>query len=78
LIVEISLQLDSEKLKQELLSIDPKVKNEFISLLRSKTYDDLKGAQGLDRLSRDLVESVNTLLETGRVVAADLSKLQVQ
>ncbi len=78
LIVEISLQLDSENLKNELLSIDPKVKNEFISVLRSKTYDDLKGAQGLDRLSRDLVESVNTLLETGRVVAADLSKFQVQ
>ena len=78
LIVEISLQLDSEKLKNELLSIDPKVRNEFISVLRSKTYDDLKGAQGLDKLSRELVESVNTLLETGRVVAADLSKIQIQ
>jgi flagellar basal body-associated protein FliL len=60
------------------MSIDPKVKDQFIGVLRAKTYDDLRGPQGQDRLSRDLVESVNTLLETGRVVAADLTKLQIQ
>jgi flagellar FliL protein len=78
LIVEMSLQLESESLKRELASIDPKVRDRFISVLRSKTYDDLKGPKGQDKLSRELVESVNTLLESGRVVAADLTKLQVQ
>ena len=78
LIVEILLQLETEGLKKELTSMAPRVKDRFISVLRSKTYDDLKGAQGQDRLSRELVETVNALLSTGRVVDADLTKFQVQ
>lgn len=78
LIVEISLQIENEKLRSELASIEPQIKDRFISVLRSKTYDDLKGAKGQDKLKRELAENVNTLLNTGQVVDAFLSKIQIQ
>ena len=78
LIVEISLQMDGEGLREEIASIEPQIKDLFIGVLRSKTYDELKGASGQDRLRRELVEKANTLLERGRVVDAFFSKFQIQ
>jgi len=78
LIVEISLQMETESLREEVASIEPKIKNQLIGVLRSKTYDDLKGARGQDKLRRELVEKANALLESGRVVDAFFSKFQIQ
>ena len=78
LIVEISLQMDSEELREEIASIEPQVKDLFIGILRSKTYDELKGASGQNKLKRELVEKANTLLERGRVVDASFTKFQIQ
>ena len=78
LIVEIFLQLDAETLREEIAAMEPRVKDLFIGVLRSKTVDDLKGAQGQDRVKRELVEKVNTLLDSGRVVDASFGKFQIQ
>lgn len=78
LIVEIFLQMDAETLRTEITAIEPRVKDLFIGILRSRTYDDLKGAQGQDRVRRELIEKVNTLLEGGRVVDASFGKFQIQ
>jgi flagellar basal body-associated protein FliL len=78
LIVEISLQLENENVKTELAAIEPQIKDMFIGVLRSKTYEELKGARGQDNLRRELVTKANTLLKGGRVRDAFFSKLQVQ
>jgi len=78
LIVEISLQMESERLRVEIASIEPRIKDLFIGVLRSKTYEDLKGARGQDSLKRELVEKANALLETGRIVDASFTKFQIQ
>jgi len=76
--VEIFLEMDSETLREEITAIEPRVKDLFIGVLRSKTYGDLKGAQGQDRVKRELIEKVNTLLEGGRVVDASFGTFQIQ
>ena len=76
--VDIFLELDSEALGEEIKAIEPRVKDLFIGILRSKSYDDLKGAQGQDRVRRELVEKVNTLLQTGRVVEASFGTFTIQ
>jgi flagellar basal body-associated protein FliL len=78
LVVEISLQMDSEELHEEIAAIEPQVRDLFIGVLRSKTHEELKGASGQDRLGRELVEKANTLLERGRVVAALFTEFQIQ
>ena len=76
--VDIFLELDSEALGEEIKAIEPRVKDLFIGILRSKSYDDLKGAQGQDRVRRELVEKVNTLLQTGRVLEASFGTFTIQ
>jgi len=76
--VDIFLELDSEALGEEIKAIEPRVKDLFIGILRSKSYDDLKGAQGQDRVRRELVEKVNTLLQTGRVMEASFGTFTIQ
>lgn len=75
--VDIFLELDSEALGEEIKAIEPRVRDLFISVLRSKKYGDFKG-QGLERVRRELVEKVNTLLQTGRVVEASFGTFTIQ
>jgi|GEM_PF-3334489 len=76
--VDIFLEMDSETLREEIKAIEPRVKDLFIGILRSKSYGDLKGAQGQDRVRSELVEKVNTLLHTGRVVEASFGTFTIQ
>jgi flagellar basal body-associated protein FliL len=78
LIVEISLQMESEELREEIVAIEPQVRDLFIGILRSKTHEELKGASGQERLGRELVEKANTLLKHGRVTAALFTEFQIQ
>ncbi len=78
LVVEISLQMDSEELRKEIAAIEPQVRDLFIGVLRSKTHEQLKGASGQERLGRELVEKANTLLGRGRVLAALFTEFQIQ
>jgi flagellar basal body-associated protein FliL len=78
LIVEISLQMETERLRGEIAAIEPQIRDLFIGVLRSKTYEELKGASGQNRLKRELVEKANTLLNSGRVLDASFTKFQIQ
>lgn len=75
----IVLELNNERgLRQELESRHPQVRDRIISILRTRSIEQLNGSRGLEELRRDIVQSINELLPRGEVVDAFFMDLVIQ
>lgn len=66
--LEISLELEKKSLGKELDTRAVQLIDEIYRTLRSKTKEDLTGGVGQDGLRQELLERLNGLLTTGKIV----------
>jgi flagellar FliL protein len=45
----------------------PQIRDQLISLLRSRTVEQLSSAEGMELLRFDIIKSMNTLVERGEI-----------
>lgn len=65
--VKLVFELSNEKVKEELENKRPKVDDTIISVLRNKSFEELRQVDATDKLKKELKEKVNTFLAEGRV-----------
>ncbi len=65
--VTMQLELDNEKLNEEITNKMPQIKDSIITVLSSKTTDDLLTIDGKFKLKEQIQTRVNVLLKTGVV-----------
>ena len=65
--VTIQVGYDSTKMAAELKTTDPTLKDSIISVLRSKKSSDLNTKAGTDQLKKQLIDSMNPFLTTGKI-----------
>ncbi|RAX56675.1 flagellar basal body protein FliL [Helicobacter monodelphidis] len=63
----INLELSSEKLMPELDTKRPAIRDTLISVLSSKTIEEISTAKGKDKLKDELVERINESLVDGKI-----------
>ncbi|HPS93719.1 MAG TPA: flagellar basal body-associated FliL family protein [Deltaproteobacteria bacterium] len=74
----MQLELDNAELDAEVTAKMPQVRDEILTLLSSKTYDDVSTVEGKRILKREIMGSVNRYLTTGQVVQVYFSDFVVQ
>ncbi len=67
--MKIDLAYDDRGLTRELEERDSELRSHIISILRSKTVDDLDEPGGMKNLEEEILERLNSLLEAGEVRA---------
>ena len=65
--VTMQLELDSEKLNEEVTNKMPQIKDTIITVLSSRSTDDLLTVEGKFKLKEQILTRVNVLLKTGVV-----------
>lgn len=66
--VTMSLELDStEKLKEDLDTRVPQLRDAILSILSAKRYDEVSSAQGKMILKQEILRRVNSLLPKGQI-----------
>ncbi|MCP4716317.1 MAG: flagellar basal body protein FliL [Deltaproteobacteria bacterium] len=63
--IDISLELSSEAVEEEINNRMPQVKDAVLMLLSTRTYDDIKSSQGKLVLKEELLMRLNTYLQAG-------------
>ncbi len=76
--VVMQLEMENEGLSSEIDEKTPQIRDEVITVLSSKSFDDLSTIPGKRALKRSIVESVNKYLATGKVVNVYFSEFVVQ
>ncbi|WP_195573175.1 flagellar basal body-associated FliL family protein [Paenibacillus sp. 1001270B_150601_E10] len=72
--IAFAFQLDSKKTKAEFDKImDIKVKPIILKTLADTTREDLQGTKGQDQLCDKLVERINKMLPSGKVIQIDIT-----
>ncbi|MBM5572821.1 MULTISPECIES: flagellar basal body-associated FliL family protein [Deefgea] len=61
--VEIMVELAEEADKEKITSVQPKILDVVNRLLRSKTLEEVKTAEGQEELARQIREKINQILE---------------
>ncbi len=75
----IVLEISSERnLAQELESRHPQIRDRIITILRSRSVEQLNQNGGLDELRRDIARSINELLLQGEVIEVYFMDLVLQ
>ncbi|RKY36502.1 MAG: flagellar basal body protein FliL [Candidatus Omnitrophota bacterium] len=65
--VEMSLEIDSPRVKTELDSRKPQILDLLINILSNKTLDDISTTAGRNMLRQAMIDKINAKLETGRL-----------
>lgn len=65
--VKMVFELSNEKVKEELENKRPKVDDTVISILRNKSFEELRQVDATDKLKKEVKEKVNAFLAEGRV-----------
>ncbi len=64
----------AEEIKQRL----PQIRDLIISLLGSKSFDDVRSIEGKDLLREEMLRRINALLETGKARSIFFTEFVVQ
>ncbi|MCK9525362.1 MAG: flagellar basal body-associated FliL family protein [Limnochordia bacterium] len=64
---KIVLEASDAKVVSELETRAPQVRDQLITLIRSRTIDELKSYEGMEVLRFDIIKSINGLLSKGEV-----------
>ncbi len=65
--VDISLELNDQKLQQEIDNKLPKIKDTILLVLSTKTFDEIKTSQGKLQLKDELLLRLNNYLTAGSI-----------
>jgi flagellar FliL protein len=65
--VEVRLELPDKKTVEEVGKRETQIVDAIYRILRSKTREELAGAEGQDRLRQDMENDLNQLLTTGQI-----------
>jgi len=76
--VEVRLEVEGGPTARELDEKQVRVRNEILAVLRSKTYSEVNGEEGMTRLAGEIVKRLNGVLEAGRVVNLYFTEFIVQ
>lgn len=76
---EIVLELDNSKnLEAEIQRREPQIRDRIISILRSRSIDQLSSPDSLNTLKLDIVTQINNMLISGTVMDAYFVDLVIQ
>ena len=76
--VTMSLQLDAAEVQNEIERKMPELRDQILTVLSSKSYEDIRDAVGKRRLRRELVSRVNRILKTGKTHRVFLTEFVIQ
>ncbi|MFQ5691765.1 MAG: flagellar basal body-associated protein FliL [Nitrospinota bacterium] len=76
--VTMGLELSDETVQQEIKDRLPQMRDEIITILSSKTYEDIRDAVGKLRLRREIVTRVNRVLPHGKAQRVFFSEFVIQ
>ena len=65
---KLDLEMDDEKLKEEIDKRLPQFRDSILTLLSSKTNDDIKTLEGKFQLRAEILSMLNQHLKTGKIV----------
>lgn len=66
--VKITFDLTDEKMKEEMTTKLPKIQDTILSVLRSKTAEEVQDAKATEKLKLEIKDKTNEYVTTGRVV----------
>ncbi len=76
--VVMQLEMEDPGLAEEINSKIPQIRDEMITILSSKSFDDLSTVPGKRALKRSILENVNKFLTTGKVINVYFSEFVIQ
>lgn len=76
--MEIVLEMESEKMRKEMDMRLPQVQDLFIAISSTKTLEDISTTSGRNMLRQELIDKVNSLLHSGRIVNIYFTEFVVQ
>jgi len=76
--VDITLELDSEKGKEDLQSRLPQVLDLLIAITSTKTMDDVSTVSGRNMLRQEMVDKINAILAAGQVKNVYFTEFVIQ
>jgi len=76
--VSMSLEVNDAEVIKEIELLKPRLLDCLITLLSSKTLEDIEGAKGKENLRREIVAEVNRYLNRGIVVNAYFGEFIIQ
>jgi len=76
--VTIELEMEDEKLNDELTKRTPQIQDTIIALLSSKSYEEISSLSGKQVLKAEIKARVNRVLSTGRIRRVYFTEFVVQ
>ncbi|MCX7823007.1 MAG: flagellar basal body-associated FliL family protein [Syntrophobacterales bacterium] len=76
--VTMQLELDNQKVLEEISKETPRIRDIILTILSSKEFDDISTLPGKNALKRELVTKLNASLRTGRVLNIYFTEFLVQ
>jgi len=74
----ITVELTNELVKTEVEQRMPQVRDAILLLIGNKTYEELQDLQGKKQLKAELLEKINSFLQTGKVASVYFTNFVVQ
>ncbi len=74
----INAELSSDNLMVELDTKKPAIRDTMISVMSSKTYEEISTAKGKENLKNELVERINESLVDGKIVNIFFTDFNIQ
>ncbi len=65
--VSITLELDNQQVQQQVEQRLPEIKDAIISLISSKTSNEIKNPEGQEKLKEEILKRINAILPAGGV-----------
>lgn len=65
--VTMDLEMDNEKLSEEMAKRLPQIRNAILMILPEKRYEDISDKKGKTALAKEVINTVNGLLKTGTI-----------
>ena len=76
--LKADLELTNDTVADEIKQRLPQIRDLIISLLGSKSFDDVRSIEGKDRLREELLRRINALLVTGKARSIFFTEFVVQ
>lgn len=76
--VTMKLELSSDDLLEEVKKRQPQIRDVILTLLSSKTSDEVESMEGKFLLRQEIIKRVNTFLVTGKITKIYLEEFVVQ
>lgn len=74
----ITVEVSSEAVKTEVEQRMPQVRDAILLLIGNKTYEELQDLQGKKQLKAELLNRINSFLQTGQVISIYFTNFVVQ